>query len=622
MSDPGNVLTDDDDYTQIFGVGSELGGVSLLIGFCSVAAYLLTFSGLLDKLEALTSGTSYQLVLQRIYREIMMVGFCSFTFTILNQTNTDLPFGLSKAFGFADICCFAMSSFFCFQGVLIMLLSVKQAQNWNVASQIPAEELLHNMSTWELSHPIVWRSRYFPFCLTREQVEFRVLKSIFATAYNLKATHTEFDFSIFLRMSHENNIVQLIDISVKNWFFILVLTAFASLKLNFWESSCITESCEIEEDIKIFTVCGSVYGLISIVVWWWGRHLELRLIASAGVEDVDDYAVFLMTEFRTEENLADCATSPILAKDVISNFLKEKEIHEVRSKEEQYVKRHIYFKRLSVNGADRRKPAEKYAAGLRRIQSQGEVNDDSSGGGDEEEEGWEGIDEIPCVGVSEGSDDESSHFFDTTGSGGGGGGDGDDQDAVEKSSREAAGERKLQGTKSNTRSLSSVEAPAVLNSHKPPLSLADNEANSEHSTSDIVQPIDEAHPELSVKPKATPSSHHYFGKNNASVSCIDVDDTIGNQGFEDVPVHVSVSSSAVRPNGGASKQNPTAAVSDCSAVSDESNNKKKGLKKLPSHENKLLNRGGSMIVKRKKKSLFRMSSGRRLSFLNRKKGKF
>jgi hypothetical protein len=82
----------DDDYTQIFGVGSQLGGAALWIGFCSVAAYLLIFGGLLDKLETLTFGTSYHLMLQRIYRELMMVGFCSFTFTILNKDQRTTSF--------------------------------------------------------------------------------------------------------------------------------------------------------------------------------------------------------------------------------------------------------------------------------------------------------------------------------------------------------------------------------------------------------------------------------------------------------------------------------------------------------------------------------------------------
>jgi hypothetical protein len=63
-----------------------------------------------------------------------------------------------------------------------MVASVKQSKNWNIASQIPAEELLHQKSVCENTFPLAWRTRYLPFCLTREQVEFRILKSIFATA--------------------------------------------------------------------------------------------------------------------------------------------------------------------------------------------------------------------------------------------------------------------------------------------------------------------------------------------------------------------------------------------------------------------------------------------------------
>ena len=60
----------------------------------------------------------------------------------------------------------------------------------------------------------------------------RMLKSIFATAYNIKASHSEFDFAIFLRMSHENNIVKLIDITFKNLVYIMFLIGMqATLRL-------------------------------------------------------------------------------------------------------------------------------------------------------------------------------------------------------------------------------------------------------------------------------------------------------------------------------------------------------------------------------------------------------
>jgi hypothetical protein len=206
-------------------------------------------------------------------------------------------------------------------------------------------------------------------------VEFRVLKSIFATAYNIKASHSEFDFAIFLRMSHENNIVKLIDITFKNWVYILFLIGMQATTDYFHRTSCSTETCGIEEDIKIFTGTGIAVCILSIAAWLWGRHLELRLIASAGVEYVDDYCIFLMTEFRTEENLSDVATSATSAKDIIAGYLKQKEINEVETKEEKYLRRQSIFKRGTKDGdklasfrnniariSDKQKKASAYAA--------------------------------------------------------------------------------------------------------------------------------------------------------------------------------------------------------------------------------------------------------------------
>jgi hypothetical protein len=129
----------------------------------------------------------------------------------------------------------------------------------------------------------------------------------------------------------------------------------------FYKTSCSTEACEIDEDIKIFTGAGIAVCILSIVAFLWGRYLELRLIASAGVEYVDDYAIFLMTEFRTEENLSDVATSATSAKDIIASYLKEKEINEVESKEEQYLRRHSMIFRSSGDNS------VSYAKSMRRI---------------------------------------------------------------------------------------------------------------------------------------------------------------------------------------------------------------------------------------------------------------
>lgn len=491
-----------DDYTNVFGVGSELGGASLFLGFCCVATYLLIFSGFLNKLEAITLGTSYHLVLQRLYREIMMVGMGSFAFTILNQTQTKLPYGMSDAIGFADICCFTMASFFCLQGVFIMIASVKQARNWNVASQIPAEELLHNMSEWESTHPLTWRLRYLPFCPTREQVEFRVLKSIFATAYNLKTSHLEFGFGIFLCMSHEKNIVEIIDISLKNWLYILVLTACAAMKLNFWESSCQTESCEIQEDVTIFAVCGSLYGLLSVVVWLWGRRLELRLLASAGVEHIDDYSIFLMTEFRTEENLANVVTSPDLAKEVIQSFMRQKETLEVAAREEQFLRRqqHVPFfgrrEKVKDSGGS---VACKYMA--------------EEGGG-------------LCVGEAAGEDDV------TNVEGSQEGGEGEEEDDI--FAQESLPEEPRGGSGKGPKQWSILSKSTVC------------------------------------------------------------PDTPSDDIFDD--------STDARSSAGSDSRN--------NSGSDHGENRRV-LQKLPSHDNKLTDRGMSMIVKRNKKNLFRLSSGQK-----------
>jgi hypothetical protein len=343
------------------------------------------------------------------------------------------------------------------------------------------------------------------------------------------------------------------------------MTGFAALKLNYWQSTCTTESCEIVEDVTIFTICGTGYCLLAIVLWIWGRLLELRLIASAGVENIDDYSIFLMTEFRTDETLSHCATSPVLAKDIISNFLKEKEIHEVETKEQQYVRRHTYLKRvteevqnrnsgdsltvrirrLTENGSDRQKPSAKHAVTLSRVVSEKAISRVVNG---------ERRHDVPCVDMKKGWAD-----YDTS-------------DCVVTSFDEM-----------DTTTERSTATEQTLNIHH---SMEDADAKEEKEDNSPTEKADE----LCVKP--LPKEKRVGWKQAASVGCVDSDS------------HVS-------------------AGSDRPPVAGKKVFDKKSIKRAPSMENKLLDRGMSMIVRRNKKNLLSMSNGgRRMSFLQRaNKGK-
>lgn len=344
---------------HIFGQGSRVDGLHLFCAFLIVAAYLTWCGVALNYLEEYTTGTPYHLMMQRIYREIMMVGIGAFVFTIFNDTGKSLPFDFEPAFGFADVCCFVMSCSFCIYGIFIMLGSVGQAQNWSLASKITSEELHTNVERILQENRLMWRNRFIPFSVTREQVEFRILNAIFSSLYSISINHKDFDFGMFLTMSHEANILSIIDISPFKWCLVLIMAAATGLKLEFYDSSCVSRSCYEHEEVIIFTVCGSVVTLMSVLVYYWGRLAELKLLDTAGVTSIDDYPVFLLTEAKTRIALEQMTTGAGFAINAISELMKEVEESKLEQETKENLRRTNMIRRITNITGSKVSPYEK-----------------------------------------------------------------------------------------------------------------------------------------------------------------------------------------------------------------------------------------------------------------------
>jgi len=332
----------DDSESNIF--GSTNNGYYLFGAFAMVAAYLTLCSEALNSLEIFTLGTSYHLMLQRMYREIMMVGFASFVFTILDQTEVKLSTAFYRAFGFADICCFVMASFFCVQGIFIMVGSVGQAHIWNVAANISSEEL--NLNVEEVKNSIWWKARYFPFCKPRDQVEFRMLRSIFTSAYGISTGMGDLDFGMFLRATHEANILSIIEISARKWCVVLCLTLVAAIEVEIWKRHC-PDGCEDRSgEIWIFTAGGAMNAVLSVIVFYWGRSSELQLFETCGVTDIDDYTVFLLAEDHANETLTSAAVKNDFVRQTIAEIMAEQKNLRLQAEYSRANKRKISGRRL------------------------------------------------------------------------------------------------------------------------------------------------------------------------------------------------------------------------------------------------------------------------------------
>jgi hypothetical protein len=322
---------------RIFGQGSNLSGWSLFVGFFVVASYMIIGSEGLNFLEDYTHGTSYHLMIQRIYREIMMMGLSSFVWTIIGASGAKIPIPTYLGLQYADYNAFVMSIYFCVQGIFIMIGSMRQARAWERASKISSEELQIDVERAQMGWR--WKWVHFPFSVTRDQVEFRILQSIFSSAYNISTKHTELNFSLFLQLTHESNLLNIIDFSNAKWVLVLFITGVVSLKLSFYESSCENPACAAQEEIWIFTLGGTVNMLFALIVSYWGRQSEIKLLHVSGVASTDDYPVFLMVEAKMHELLERNVVQSKAVKTAIAEFMNETESTKIQADHQRNKKR-------------------------------------------------------------------------------------------------------------------------------------------------------------------------------------------------------------------------------------------------------------------------------------------
>jgi hypothetical protein len=309
---------DDDEPNNVFQTSHN--GWQLVAAFTLVACILTIWGTGLNRLETYTRGTVYQLMLQKIYKEIMMVGLGSFIFTILDQSMIVGQSNFYEAYGFADICCFVMAVFFCLQGLLIMLQSVSQATVWHIASNLSSEQL--HIDVDNVNDSFFWKARYLPFCLTRDIVEFRVQRSIFSSAYTISTDVSDFDFGMFLKSTHEHNILHIIEISPWKWLLVIaILVGSAIIKPKSNENSGGSNSLW---GVWGFIFCGVIVLASAVLIFWWGRACELRLLETVGIKDVEDYTAFVLAEDDAHDALNVTTAKNDHVRETIAELMREK----------------------------------------------------------------------------------------------------------------------------------------------------------------------------------------------------------------------------------------------------------------------------------------------------------
>lgn len=316
-----------------FSSGLALGGLNLMVAYVIVAAFAVLLDFLFEYVEVNFKG-SHQIIIQRIYRTIMVLGCSAVSMKIFIATGIHPGEEWVLAYEFADMTSFMTALFFACQGFIIMVISISDANAWYRAASIRVEELLIDAEVVQARQPRLWRWVMLPFCRTRDQVEFRIFRLIFSSVYHISGNPQVFNYAELLKRTHECNLLSLIDFDFWKWGIIVFIIGIVSIKSQFgYSRTCSTESCVALDELLFFTSGGFLLLILALLLALAGRWSEIKLLKRYGIHEPVDYEIYL----RKEEDILEKMSAHVLSKKALMTLISDLK-HEAAVK--QFKKQH------------------------------------------------------------------------------------------------------------------------------------------------------------------------------------------------------------------------------------------------------------------------------------------
>jgi hypothetical protein len=329
-----------------YGTLSYITGVQLVVSFSLVVLFAVFSDEGLNRLEAWAQVTGFQELFQRIYRELMVMGIASFAINIMSASSGGGFGSWEYAYYFSDNIMFLISTFFCFQGIGVMAVSLIEARSWDRASKISTEELLFDVENEVRHNSFSWRNAWYPFNRTRNQVEFRVYKLLFSKVYKIGGANDVFNFGYFLRLSHQRNVISAIDMTPIKWLTVAGLVGLISayFELDLW--SCKEIKCVEEMSVYSFIVFGMLLVIIASILCYVARSYELKLLALVGLNSINDYDIYLQTEERITTAVEETVVDKHTLMDVLAQLAVERDIRKAAQQNSKEMLNHSIFQNI------------------------------------------------------------------------------------------------------------------------------------------------------------------------------------------------------------------------------------------------------------------------------------
>lgn len=305
--------------------------VQTFIGTISLLITLEFLIGFLDFL--LKDKVIYSHMLQRIYRELTIMGLISFVIVMLTANGQDPNSPYLLGIDFAHYLLFFTVIFFVGHSFYLMYNSAHTGAEYLAMERMDDTALLEQLTGHSVVKAFFFRMTYLPWVSRdRDCVEFKIFERIFRDSYWLPE---EFDFAAYLTVQFEHHALKTMDINLFNWLVLISLvicnyirTAFnmgfncngtkdAQYSLHFVDALSGSGSRRLGEKLEfdptctrmqlyLMSICSLLLFVYACGVLIFARFYELKLLEHAGITSTADYVPFMsMIEADTKKREAE-----------------------------------------------------------------------------------------------------------------------------------------------------------------------------------------------------------------------------------------------------------------------------------------------------------------------------
>ena len=146
---------------SIFGLGSSLNVQAASISLIAIVAFTVIFELGTHKLDHHLEGSPYKEMVDKIYKELTILGFISFGVFMFIQSEAEVDQDIFLAFEFSHIVIFFAALFFIIEAFFLMALNQKLKTNIDMAVALSSEDMLKRFGTEK--NAMNKKSRWMPF---------------------------------------------------------------------------------------------------------------------------------------------------------------------------------------------------------------------------------------------------------------------------------------------------------------------------------------------------------------------------------------------------------------------------------------------------------------------------